>query len=218
MGVNKDSEWDKICQKLSGNAVFNAVEDPVVRKTVFNEILTEQAKAASIQNAQIHAESEFKVLLKGKVLDLYLTQNPVFSELTGPAICATSTWPRVKKQIFEDPRYQSVPENKRRALFDEYRTIVKEIENEEQEATRIAELKALKERASRETSAAETRLAELVNERQRLKQEYKKMQSSLEAMESKLSSQRKALALKKQAIQKSSDGSLLFKFNSEDER
>lgn len=218
MSVNKDTEWDKICQKLSGNAVFNTVEDPVVRKKVFNEILTEQAKATSIQNAQIQAESEFKVLLKGKLLDLYLTQNPVFPELTEPAICATSTWPRVKKQIFEDPRYQSIPEDRRRALFDEYRTIVREIENEEQEATRIAELKELKERASRETSAAETRLAELKNERQRLKQEYEKMQSNLEAMESKLSSQRKALALKKEAIQKTADGSLLFKFSTQDEQ
>eukprot|EP00210_Caulerpa_lentillifera_P003569 g3404.t1 len=194
MDVNKDSQWDQICQDLSGDVVFNTVEDPVVRKKIFKEVLTTQAKAESAHNAQIKAESKFKVLLK---------------ELKDPAISGISSWPRVKRQIFDDPRYHEVPEGRRQELFEEYRTIIREIEKEE-ETTRIAELKALKDRASRETAAAEKRLESLMSERKRLKEEYEKMQNNLAAMESKLASQRKALVAKQDSIKQTSDGRLVL--------
>lgn len=96
----------------------------------------------------------------------------------------------MKRWLYSDDRYQAVPEKRRLALFQEYREIVREIEMEEEERKRIEDLERLKAKAADQTAAAEARLAQLMEQRKRLKTEFEKIQTNLEKMERTLDSQK----------------------------
>lgn len=75
--------------------------------------------------------------------------------MSNPRITSNSTWPRVKKQIFSDNRYQVVPEEKRKKLYDEYYAIVCDIEKDELLSDNDV---------ARQTKEAELRLKQLKKE------------------------------------------------------
>ena len=134
---------------------------------------------------------------------------------TQPAIRGSSSWPHIKRQIYDDRRYQALPENQRRELFLEYQAIVREIEAEE-ETERLKALESLKTKAADETAAAEARLTELLQQRADLKEQYAKMQTNLERMEKTLDAHKARIEEKEQRIQHSDDGSVLFRFGDAD--
>lgn len=44
----------------------------------------------------------------------------LLSEVASPPVGPASSWPVVKPQLWRDPRYQALPEERRRELFNEY--------------------------------------------------------------------------------------------------
>ena len=135
---------------------------------------------------------------------------------TQPAIRGSSSWPHIKRQIYDDRRYQALSESQRRELFLEYRAIVREIETEE-ENERLKALESLRTKATNETAAAEARLTELLEQRANLKEQYAKMQANLDRMEKTLDTQKARIEAKEKRIQRADDGSVLFRFGDMDD-
>ncbi|KAF5828520.1 hypothetical protein DUNSADRAFT_17487 [Dunaliella salina] len=115
-------------------------------------------------------------------------------ELDNPPITPSSTWPRVKPQVWRDPRYLALPEVKRREIFDEVHAQVVAAEQAE-----VAEVMAAEQqRASQQAdtlaqvlegaptglgSGSSFLIEELRKEQARLRAEYDRMEGKMREME-----------------------------------
>lgn len=158
--MSASSEWRQVERQLADlDLDVSDVLEPKELQRLFLEVRGELA-----------AEQGFKALLE-----------------SAPDITARTSWPLAKRQIWADPRFDAVPEAQRKAMFQEYKSVLGEVEAYNKAN---AAQQAVKERAAEaaEKAMSTGTLGTLQDEQARLKAEYDRMEAKLKEMEAKLKS------------------------------
>ncbi|BDA45257.1 probable serine/threonine-protein kinase STN8, chloroplastic at N-terminal half [Coccomyxa sp. Obi] len=165
LGMTAQSELRAIKQQLKDlDLVVPTSLSAEDQQRIFLEVLSE-----------LRAEAGFKTLLEST-----------------PGISAGTSWPLVKRKVWTDPRFEAVPEQRRVALFREFKALLGEVEAyqrsqaaKQAEADRAA-AEAARAAAEVEANAKRDNLGGLQDEQARLKAEYDRMEAKLRDMEARL--------------------------------
>ncbi|GFR52016.1 hypothetical protein Agub_g14440, partial [Astrephomene gubernaculifera] len=106
LNVTASSNWAEVQScLLETDPALSEVQDEERRQQLFLEVVSELQLQAALQEAARKAEAEFTAMLE---------------ELSDPRVTSTSTWSLVRRAVASDPRFQALPEHRRRELFEAY--------------------------------------------------------------------------------------------------
>ncbi|KAL0031978.1 hypothetical protein WJX79_009976 [Trebouxia sp. C0005] len=108
--IKPESDWSKVQQQLSSLAAFTAVKSGEDRHQLFQEYTEDLQAAADRAAAVASCEEEFWGLLEGQ----------------DPPLTPRSSWPALRRQIAQDPRYTALPERRCRQLFNQFHSTLKD--------------------------------------------------------------------------------------------
>ncbi|KAL3149568.1 hypothetical protein ABBQ32_002344 [Trebouxia sp. C0010 RCD-2024] len=111
--IGPDSQWSTVRSQLSSLAAFSAVRSQEERQQLFQEYVTDLQAAADRAAAIAVHEEDFQHLL----------------ETRDPPLTPQSSWPALRRQISQDPRYTALPERRCRQLFNQYHSTLKDLQS-----------------------------------------------------------------------------------------
>eukprot|EP01026_Neomeris_dumetosa_P061421 TRINITY_DN5799_c0_g1_i15.p1 TRINITY_DN5799_c0_g1~~TRINITY_DN5799_c0_g1_i15.p1 ORF type:complete len:475 (-),score=77.34 TRINITY_DN5799_c0_g1_i15:881-2278(-) len=91
------------------------------RRDLFNALVEDVKAKEEIRQRQREAEHNFRVAL----------------ENLQPTITGSSSWPHVKRLLWAHPSSPALPDASRKSLFEEYRQIIRELEQEQERRLRV---------------------------------------------------------------------------------
>lgn len=167
MNVGPRSSWANVHAQLRGTSVFEAVKSPGARQRIYDSVVAMNEMKLAQERVTAQAEADFKVML------------------TEMNIHTTSTWAKVRREMFGDPRCQPVPEARRKELFQEYHALV--IEDESTGSVSQGRANGVVAQSRMEDAAERSsKLMQLKMEQAKLLAEYAKMETRMKEMEARM--------------------------------
>ncbi|KAL0019460.1 hypothetical protein WJX77_005863 [Trebouxia sp. C0004] len=174
--VKPESDWSTVQAQLSSLAAFATVTSGEERQQLFQEYTANLQAAADRAAAVALCEEEFWGLLEGQ----------------DPPLSPRSSWPALRRQIAQDPRYTALPERCCRQLFNQFHSTLKDQQPVADPTPAGVQMPTAGDMTDREgsgrlQSAGQLDALEALRQEQaRLKAEYDRMEAKLLEMEARL--------------------------------
>lgn len=108
--IRPETDWSSLQGQLSSLAAFTAVKSDEDRHQLFQEYTADLQAAADRAAAVALCEEEFWGLLEGQ----------------DPPLTPRSSWPALRRQVAQDPRYTALQERCCRQLFNQFHSTLKD--------------------------------------------------------------------------------------------
>ncbi|GMH44469.1 hypothetical protein BSKO_12421 [Bryopsis sp. KO-2023] len=179
MNVGIGSDWKDVHGQLRGTTVFESVKDQATRRQIYDSVVAENKLKYAQEKMKAEAEADFHTLLR----DLNVS--------------VSSTWSKVKREVYTDPRSQPLPEARKKALFEEYQVMAKQNEKAlvdqatglKEQILSMEEVSSADEEIDQDMEVEElsaAKLQQLKEEQAKLRDEYAKMEARLKEMEARM--------------------------------